>query len=199
MNNRRRDILDKAREMFSRLSYHKVSLEDISNSLGIGKSTMYHYFPTKEDLFNEVIHENMNRLLDHVYQSLDESKLFEEQLKDLVYLTLQFFEENRDVILLLVREKLDFMNITSMKDQFEGKWKLYYDQFINRFSKNLEKAKAEGKVLPLDTTLLLSNIFGTLFAVSFDYTLNHRERNLEDIKEDCYLLISNGLLNTQKD
>ncbi len=199
MNNRRRDILDKAREMFSRLSYHKVSLEDISNSLGIGKSTMYHYFPTKEDLFNEVIRENMNRLLDHVYQSLDESKLFEEQLKDLIYLTLQFFEENRDVILLLMREKLDFMNITTMKNRFEGKWKLYYDQFINRFSKNLEKAKDEGKVLPLDTTLLLSNIFGTLFAVSFDYTLNNRERNLEDIKEDCYLLISNGLLNTQKD
>jgi len=199
LNNRRRDILDKAREMFSRLSYHKVSLEDISNSLGIGKSTMYHYFPTKEDLFNEVIRENMNRLLDHVYQSLDESKLFEEQLKDLIYLTLQFFEENRDVILLLMREKLDFMNITTMKNRFEGKWKLYYDQFINRFSKNLEKAKDEGKVLPLDTTLLLSNIFGTLFAVSFDYTLNNRERNLEDIKEDCYLLISNGLLNTQKD
>lgn len=194
MSNRRREILDKASEMFSRWSYHKVSLEDISSSLGIGKSTMYHYFRTKEELFTEVIQENMEKLLNHVYYSLDDTKPFATQLKNLVYLTLQFFSENRDVILLLVREKLDFVNISTMKDEFEGKWKTYYDEFYNRFSSNLEKAKANGEVLPVDTTLLLANIFGTIIAVSLDYTLNHPEKDLKDIQEDCYRVILKGIV-----
>ncbi|NMB13330.1 MAG: helix-turn-helix transcriptional regulator, partial [Firmicutes bacterium] len=36
MRNRRQEILSKAREMFSQRSFHAVSLEDITRSLGMG-------------------------------------------------------------------------------------------------------------------------------------------------------------------
>ena len=80
MANRRQEILDKAREMFSQRSYHAVSLEEISRALGMGKSTMYHYFPTKEKLFTEVLKQNVQELYEDVCAKVDSARSFQEKV-----------------------------------------------------------------------------------------------------------------------
>src|SRR6476620_8161796 len=48
---RRAQLLTLARKAFSDRSYDDVSIDDIARELKISKGLLYHYFPTKRDLY----------------------------------------------------------------------------------------------------------------------------------------------------
>lgn len=51
----RENILKIARDIFSKYGYKKTTLDDIANAVRKGKSSLYYYFKSKEDLFHAVI------------------------------------------------------------------------------------------------------------------------------------------------
>ncbi len=51
----RENILKIAREIFSKYGYKKTTLDDIASAVRKGKSSLYYYFKSKEDLFHAVI------------------------------------------------------------------------------------------------------------------------------------------------
>jgi AcrR family transcriptional regulator len=48
-------ILKIAQDIFSKYGYKKTTLDDIANAVRKGKSSLYYYFESKEDLFQAVI------------------------------------------------------------------------------------------------------------------------------------------------
>lgn len=55
MSSSREYIIDKAYELFLKKSYEGVSVNDISEAVGMTKGALYHHFTNKEDLFKAVI------------------------------------------------------------------------------------------------------------------------------------------------
>lgn len=51
----RENILKIAREIFSKYGFKKTTLDDIASAVRKGKSSLYYYFKSKEDLFQAVI------------------------------------------------------------------------------------------------------------------------------------------------
>jgi TetR/AcrR family transcriptional repressor of nem operon len=51
----REKIIETAAEMMLRDGYSKVSMSDIAASVGLAKPTLYHYFRSKEELFEDVV------------------------------------------------------------------------------------------------------------------------------------------------
>ncbi|HPF50395.1 MAG TPA: TetR/AcrR family transcriptional regulator [Draconibacterium sp.] len=51
----RETILKIARDIFSKYGFKKTTLDDIANAVRKGKSSLYYYFNSKEDLFQAVI------------------------------------------------------------------------------------------------------------------------------------------------
>lgn len=51
----RETILKIAQDIFSKYGYKKTTLDDIANAVRKGKSSLYYYFSSKEDLFQAVI------------------------------------------------------------------------------------------------------------------------------------------------
>ena len=47
----RRDLAARAAPLFSRHGYSGLGMRQIAQDLGLSKSALYHYFPTKKDLF----------------------------------------------------------------------------------------------------------------------------------------------------
>lgn len=47
----REDLARAAAELFSRFGYSGLGMRQIAADLGVSKSALYHYFPTKKDLF----------------------------------------------------------------------------------------------------------------------------------------------------
>jgi AcrR family transcriptional regulator len=48
---RRAQLLELAQEAFATRSYDEVSIDDLARAAGVSKGLLYHYFPTKRDLY----------------------------------------------------------------------------------------------------------------------------------------------------
>jgi AcrR family transcriptional regulator len=62
---RREQLLDTAAAMFAQKPYEDVMVEDIVARARVSRSTLYHYFPTKRDLYVAIFKRSSNRLLAH--------------------------------------------------------------------------------------------------------------------------------------
>ncbi len=50
---RRRQIMSAAEELFTSRRFHEVTTDEIASAAGVGKGTIYRYFRNKEDLFHQ--------------------------------------------------------------------------------------------------------------------------------------------------
>ena len=66
----RENILTIAQEIFSKFGYKKTTLDDIANAVRKGKSSLYYYFSSKEDLFQEVIQKEADILREELAKVL---------------------------------------------------------------------------------------------------------------------------------
>jgi AcrR family transcriptional regulator len=60
---RRAQLLELARRVFSEQSYDEVSIDDLAREAKISKGLLYHYFPTKRDLYVAGLTEIANDLV----------------------------------------------------------------------------------------------------------------------------------------
>ena len=51
----RTQIVDVARKIFTRYGFRKTTMEEIAAASHKGKSSIYYYFPGKEDIFKAVV------------------------------------------------------------------------------------------------------------------------------------------------
>jgi AcrR family transcriptional regulator len=75
-----RDIIETARVLFKQSGFKKTTMGDIARSLGKAKSSLYYYYPSKEDIFEAVLHAEMDELLDQIYQSIRHATSSKEKL-----------------------------------------------------------------------------------------------------------------------
>lgn len=52
---RKKEIIQAARELFQTKEYDKMTMRDLMDKLNIAKGTIYHYFSSKEDLLEAVV------------------------------------------------------------------------------------------------------------------------------------------------
>ncbi len=52
---KRRRIIEASRGVFAQTGYHGARVEDIARQAGVGKGTVYEYFASKEDLYQEMV------------------------------------------------------------------------------------------------------------------------------------------------
>jgi len=69
---RRAQLLALARRAFSDRSYDEVSIDDLARVAGISKGLLYHYFPTKRDLYVAGLREIADELVDAVTRVADD-------------------------------------------------------------------------------------------------------------------------------
>lgn len=65
-------IIEAARNVFGAKTYDKVSMYEIARAAGIGKSSIYTYFPNQEALFVEIACRDTERFISALKQTLDD-------------------------------------------------------------------------------------------------------------------------------
>lgn len=84
----RAHIVDVARKIFTRYGYRKTTMEEIAAATRKGKSSIYYYFPGKEDIFKAVVEKEAGELqarMDKVLRADDEPL---EKLKSYIFFRL---------------------------------------------------------------------------------------------------------------
>lgn len=68
------ELLDAALDLFVEKGFAATRVEEVAQRAGVSKGTLFLYFPTKEDLFKAVVHENLIR---HQTEGAEEISRFE--------------------------------------------------------------------------------------------------------------------------
>lgn len=89
----REAILQIAQEIFSKYGYKKTTLDDIANAVRKGKSSLYYYFNSKEDLFQAVIVKEVDMLKQALEKVVFRSMDPEEKLREYILTKLGTFRE----------------------------------------------------------------------------------------------------------
>jgi AcrR family transcriptional regulator len=58
----RTKILDVAESLFARRGYAGIGMREVAQGVGLGKSSLFHHFPSKLELYNEVLSRALERL-----------------------------------------------------------------------------------------------------------------------------------------
>ncbi|TFG36934.1 MAG: TetR/AcrR family transcriptional regulator [Candidatus Aminicenantes bacterium] len=66
----RAGIVDVARKIFTRYGFRKTTMEEIAKASGKGKSSVYYYFPSKEEIFKAVVEKEASELKEHLDKTI---------------------------------------------------------------------------------------------------------------------------------
>jgi AcrR family transcriptional regulator len=78
-------ILKQSYELFNKFGFHKVTMQEIANSMGMSKKTLYKFFEGKEQIIREII-ENKKCDIDNYLEKLwaDENLDFVEKISSMM-------------------------------------------------------------------------------------------------------------------
>lgn len=99
---KRSQILRAATDVFSAREFHTVPVEDVATAAGVGKGTLYLYFPTKEQLFYATILEALDVLLVEVAAAV-RGRTGEDALRAFARGLVGFFWSRRHLAVLMGR------------------------------------------------------------------------------------------------
>lgn len=103
---RREEIRDAAVKVFNRQGFANASLSKIAKELEFDRATLYYYFSSKEDLFDEIVGAVLERNHSLARTIADSKMTARRKLRDLITAMMVSYGENYPLLYIYVREDL---------------------------------------------------------------------------------------------
>lgn len=103
----RKQILVTATRLFSEKGFDGASVDDIVNTAGVNKRMVYHYFGTKEGLYQAALSSAYNKLETLELATLHPEEPIEKIITDIVSAYFSFLQNNPDFVSLILWENLN--------------------------------------------------------------------------------------------
>ncbi len=160
----------------------------LADTLGVGKGTVYRYFPTKEALFLAAVDRLMRRLTDSVDESVAAVEDPLDRITRVVHAYLGFCDQHREFAELLIQERAQF------RDRKKPTYFVYRDARADEGHDELRTMMDQQRVrdVPVEriTNVLGDLLYGTMFT---NYFVGRRGP-LGQQAEDLLDIVLNGIL-----
>lgn len=84
----KQEILDAAKRVFQKWGLNKTTMEDIAHEAGKGKSTLYYYFKSKDEIFELLVKIELNLIINKGEDFISQLSSSKEKLKKYIAITL---------------------------------------------------------------------------------------------------------------
>jgi len=184
VDERRRQLLDAGAALFAEHAYEEISMRDIAQAAGVSKPLLYHYFPSKIDLFKEAVAEKAAELARLIEPDGEGTPL--EQLSDSLDAYLVWIEANARTWSKLVQSAA---SLPEARELIEGFRQRTMDMALARLTNGGTPRPA------LRTTI--SGWLGYMDAAILDWT-QHGDLPREDLRDLVIAAFVAGLLSAQE-
>ncbi|MBS0340160.1 MAG: TetR family transcriptional regulator [Proteobacteria bacterium] len=93
---RQEQLIDIAIRLFARKGYEGTSLRDIADEARITKAALYYHFPNKEELYERIVLESMQNLVDTVSAAMRAGATPAERVRLFMRASADFLDRSRD-------------------------------------------------------------------------------------------------------
>lgn len=99
-------IIQVARDVFSRYGYKKTTMDDIAIGARKGKSSIYYYFKSKEEIYEAVVDAESNLLFDNILSQIEQALPAHEKFKLYIFTRLNKIRELNNFYEVIKNESL---------------------------------------------------------------------------------------------
>jgi AcrR family transcriptional regulator len=189
---RSEEILEEAIKLFAQHGYSQTDTQVLADQLGVGKGTLYRYFPSKEALFLAAVDRVMRRMRERIDASIADIEEPLERIAEAIYTYLAFFAENPDFVELLMQERAQF------KDRKEPTYFKHRKANLERWRELYRDLMTQGRfrTMPVEriTDVMSHLCYGTMFTNYF----THPSKSPREQAQDILDIVFNGIL-TEKE
>ena len=115
-------IVNVARNIFAKFGFRKTTMEEIAQAARKGKSSIYHYFSSKEDIFNAVVEKETSALHLALTEAVNTASCPEDKLKAYIQTRMDTINNLANLYSALKDEYLDhFSFIERIRSHFDQK------------------------------------------------------------------------------
>ena len=190
--NKRQRIINGAIAVFSRKGFYKATIEEIAEQAEVGKGTVYEYFSSKKELFQEMFLYTEEKYEEMFLQELSGEAVFQNKLQKIFQVTMRFLNCHKEMAQIL---------LAGYPPVAEDTQKVLMDknrQKLAKISKILEEAITRQEIRPVDTGAAAKVILGTLFFVGGQvlFSEDEKESSFNLLAQNVVDIILQGLLLT---
>ncbi len=183
---KRDEILSAASAEFSHRDFHEVLMDDVSARAGVGKGTLYRYFPTKEELFLATVLRGLEDFHEQFYRTFADTAPLDQILTQAVARMLSYFAGRGEFLTLLQRYEHRLP-----KADAEA-WQRRRTEARRAIADALAREARAGNLRPVDTTLCAELLLGMVRTAVQSPVAGRRSP--ERVAQEIVSVLLNGIM-----
>src|SRR5262245_10111077 len=176
---RQSEILDTAARLFAEHGYAETDTQLLADELGVGKGTLYRYFPSKQRLFLAAVDRAMRHLRQTIDASIEGIADPLERVATAIRTYLSFVANHPEFVELLIQERAQF------KDRKKPTYFVHREANVERWRDLYRSLIAVGRVreMPVEriSDVVSQLLYGTMFTNYFTGQRKPPEVQAEEI------------------
>lgn len=168
MNSTKEKIFKAAISTFSKSGFYKSTMDDIAESAGVAKGTLYYHFKSKDEILEFLIDEGLKILKKEVCDEINKLNNAIEKLRAVLVIQADFLYRNYDFIIVLLSQ---IWGDGEMQDKFRDK--LY--SYLKIIEDIIKEGINEKLLIECNEKLVSSAFFGMISSILV-FKLRNREK-----------------------
>jgi AcrR family transcriptional regulator len=161
LEQRRQEIIETVIPLFIEKGFIETSMRQIAKAVGVGKSTLYDYFDSKDDIIVYVAQKHLDSLIRRAEAVLEEEGNAADHLQRIMQMHLAFLLENRAFYLRFMAEAQRLKIESQQRLQVN---RYAYQDLVKRL---IETGIQQGCFRPIDATMAMKTIISMMTPVVY--------------------------------
>jgi AcrR family transcriptional regulator len=181
-------IIDSARNIFSRFGFKKTTMEEIAHAMHKGKSSIYYYFKSKEEIFEAVVEKEVSILRHEVITATAMTSSPKEKLRIYIITRMREFKRMTNFYEAIKNDYLSHL-------EFINKIRIKYDENeIRIIADFLTQGVKDNEFIVNDVDLAAIAIATAMKGLEIPLFWSGKENEFEERINNVVALLYNGIV-----
>jgi len=181
-------VVQAAAQVIQQFGFEKTTMDDIARALRMGKSSLYHYFTSKEDIFLEVFKNEVAELRDEFLKAIEAERTPEGKIRAYILKRTEMYRRK-------VNQHMEFIEATTERYELLLRIHEMFDpDEIRIISGILEEGVAQGRFsipdVPMTATVMVTAFRAFEYPISSAIQPAETEKTLDSLLD----VVFRGLL-----
>ena len=181
---RRHEIFAASAHLFLEKGFTETSMREIAEAAGIGKSTLYDYFKSKDDILVSYFEHELQDITEHAQEIIRQNLGVTEKLRTIMQMHLEYLVENKNVFLQLT---LEAQRLSMQSQQQIQTARHAYQDMLRDL---IEEGIRLGEFRPVNPLLAARSVFTLLSTAVFT---SRPTGTPEEMLEDALVIYFEGI------
>lgn len=187
-NSKKEKIIETATKIFSKFGMKKSTMDEIAKKIRMGKSTLYHYFKNKEEIFLTVVKRESDILRKNLIRAVTEEDNPKDKFKAYAITRMRNLKELRNYYATLTDEYLSMYS-------FSEKIRKEFREFEFNILKEIFYEGIQKKIFDIeDPELIAETIIIVFKGFEYQFITNETYLNVENHLDVIIDVFFNGIL-----